>query len=137
MTCIPHYCGHGAANGRQQAEKWENCDQTLPAEFSRSDYRRLTVGLNAALSVRPLARRRAFVGRYVITLGVMKGGITVTSMAGPITTVLVMNRTSDIGVFFFLNVPLPSTIEGLTIAHGALHSGLSGGGITIRNSSPT
>ena len=77
-------------------------------------------------------------GTYPLQGGiVMKGGITVTSLDGPLTTILKMNRTSDIGVFFFLNVPVPSTVEGVTVAHGMLHNGLPGGGFTIRNSSPT
>jgi hypothetical protein len=76
-------------------------------------------------------------GIYPLDRGiVMKGGITLHSQDGPVTTVLSMDSSNDVGVFFFFNVLGVSTIEGVTIAHGALHSGLPGGGITIRNSSP-
>src|SRR5689334_13415197 len=55
-------------------------------------------------------------GTYALVDGiVMKGGITVTSQAGPGLTILDMAGSSDVGVFFFFNVAIPSTIEGLTI----------------------
>jgi hypothetical protein len=76
-------------------------------------------------------------GIYPLERGiVMKGGITLRSQDGPLTTILSMDTSEDVGVFLFFNVQQSSTIEGVTIAHGAFHTGTPGGGITIRYSSP-
>lgn len=75
-----------------------------------------------------------YVDNYAV---VVKGGVTIRSVEGPSSTIVRMEKGADIGVFFIFEAIPPPLLEGLTIAHGTLHSGLPGGGITIRNCSPT
>jgi len=77
-------------------------------------------------------------GTYLVTRAiVVKGGVVITSQAGPATTIVERaDRASSQGVFFFLDASPPPTLEGLTIAHGWEVRGFPGGGLVIRNSSP-
>lgn len=68
----------------------------------------------------------------------VKGGVSILSQAGPLATV-VRRQESQIsqGIFFFMNATPPSLLQGVTVARGWEARGWSGGGIYIRDCSPT